>query len=194
MTGPLQTRGLQLALACSLATTGCTSIDRTRPEADAHAGRVAVQLDAPGAEGSHRLGPGQSAVPPDFYDRAQPLPHYPAALLDARLEPVTVATLLSIDEQGNLANVRFAEDVPPVADCTRACVEGLRAAVLEVLPTWQFGPLEIIGFVDGPDEDGDGTADSVRREVVARRPYSLRLRFTFEQADGLGVVRSAVAD
>jgi len=186
--------GFAAALAAVLTMAGCASQQRVRQAVETRQGAVGMQVDAPGDEGAHRLNAGESARPPAFFERDQPLPVYPADQLARSLGPVTVPVLLSIDEQGHLSDVSFAGDTAPTQDCAASCIERFRAAVRGALAEWSFGPLEVLGFVDGPDEDGDGEADSVRRAVVATRAYSLRLRFTFELKEGRGIVRRDAED
>lgn len=181
--------GFAAALAAILTIAGCAPQQRVRQTPETHQGAVGMQVEAPGDEGAHRLNAGESARPPAFFERDQPLPVYPADLLAPSLGPVTVPVLLSIDDQGHLSDVAFAGEITLTQGCAASCIERFRAAVQDAVSTWSFGPLEVLGFVDGPDEDGDGEADSVDRAVVATRPYSLRLRFTFDQVDGIGSVR-----
>lgn len=153
-----------------------------------------MHIESPGREGSHLLQAGESARRPDFYAIEQPLPDYPRSLLELQLPAVRVLGVLSIDANGALSAVAFPSEQASAEACDADCLALFQAAVRAAVASWSFGPLEIIGFVDGPDEDGDGEADSVDRAVVATRPYSLRLRFTFEQVDGLGMVRHQPVD
>lgn len=162
--------------------------DRSTPPATAR-GEVGVQLEAPQAEGEHRLDRGQSAARADRFD--QPLPVYPPAWLGQELGVQGVLAWVSIDAEGQLTGLDFPTAAQAI-DCG-ACAADFIAATRVALQGWQFAPLEVSDWVDGPDEDGDGEADSVQRAVVERRPYSLRLRFHFSQSGGRGLVEAGPA-
>lgn len=170
----------------------------TRPVQEAtppsRQGDVAYRIEPAGTEGVRQLKLGESATPPAFYDREQPMPEYPAGLLVEGLPEVSVLALLSIDERGELASTQFPESAREgIAGCP-GCLAEFQRAITDAVAGWTFGKLEVSGWIDGPDSNGDGEPDSVKRGVLGSRPYSLRLRFDFIQTDGRGVVRSRRSD
>lgn len=137
---------------------------------------------APGVEGARSLQPGQSArggVPVPGRSR---LPGYPSVWIDRAPERVVVDALVMVDAQGSASIGALRADA---AGCGEDCAQAFIDVVRTVLPEWEFLPLEVMDWIDGPDEDADGEPDSVDRGVVASLPYSLRLRFAFERRDGV---------
>ncbi len=176
-----------LILAVSTLLAACATRTPTEPvEAAGPEGDVAVRLLPPATEGSHSVQRGQAASGGAPIAEALILPDYPHAWLSRRLAPLTADALVVVDEQGRPARVEVDRDSLH-AQCGE-CSDEFAAAVDTALRRWQFAPLEIADWVDGPDEDGDGEADSVTRSVVERRAYSLRMRFSFAVRDGRAVV------
>ncbi len=173
-----------------LLSSGCATrpapVDRP---ASTLSGEVSYRAELPGGEGRHELAAGQSiASPPDPLPD-NPLPAYPGALIDRELPPFEIGALVSIDTDGRVFALDVGDPQPPLlcADCPDA----FRGSLRDALQQWRFQPLQIAGWIDGPDEDGDGEADSVLRGIVETRPYSLRLRFRFEVRDGQASVSAA---
>ena len=143
--------------------------------------QVAVSLLAPAGEGRMQLGPGESARGGRPDPQRMPMPTYPPAWIERDPGPVEVSARVIVDSLGRLEPPQLAAAGP---SCIDACVEAISTATAEALTRWNFEPLEILGWVDGPDADGDGQPDTVRRGVVDSRPYTLRLRFDFSLVEG----------
>ncbi len=182
----------QALLALVLPLTGCQRELRPSPPAAEPVTEVSYRLDSPQREGVHRLRMGESVTGPVGPEDDSPLPDYPQAWVAKGLPPVEVAVLLSIDGQGEARALESSLPDSPV-DCSNVCRQAFEQAVRSAVEGWRFQPLQITGWIDGPDEDGDGSADSVRRGVMESRPYSLRLRFEFVVEDGQPQVRHNVA-
>lgn len=170
-------------LASALLLAACAA---TPPPAPAPEGEVGYQVVPPQSEGQHRIARGQAVRGGAVHEGSVVLPHYPAHWLARRLDALTLDALVVVDEDGLPG--RIDTDASALAercgDCAQAFVDSIEAALRQ----WTFAPLEITDWIDGPDEDGDGEPDSVHRGTLERRPYSLRLRFTFSVRDGEGVV------
>lgn len=147
---------------------------------------VSVQQELPQAEGRHRLQSGQAVAQPPGPLPHQPLPVYPPGWIGRQPTRIDVLARVSVDTAGRLTDlqVELASD----SACVDDCAADFRASVEHALRAWRFVPLQLTGWVDGPDADGDGSADTVTRAVVEQRPYSLRLRFHFELRDGVASV------
>ena len=140
----------------------------------------------PQGEGRTDLRPGQAASGGKPYDDAVVVPDYPSAWLSRRLPDVRAEALVVINEQGAPQHIDV-DEAALAAQCG-ACAGDFAASVRAALQQWRFAPLEITDWIDGPDDDGDGEPDSVRRGSVGGRPYSLRLAFRFGWREGRPVV------
>jgi hypothetical protein len=176
-----------LLTAALLMLSGCAGRPALTPtESPAREGEVSYRIESPGPEGRHALKMGQvmAAAPGPLADN--PLPRYPTALLTRELPPIELGMLVTVDAQGRAERMHLVPGTDPLP--CQDCVAAFSAAMTETLLQWNFRPLEIHGWVDGPDVDGDGDADSVVRGLVETRAYSLRLHFRFEVRDGQGQV------
>lgn len=178
-------RGQAIRCVLVLALAGLLGACATRPPPVAdppRAARVEVEWLAPGVEGSMQLSPGQGVRGGAAEQDSLAVPDYPAQRLADRLGPVRIAAHVVIDTAGRVARATLQPESGP--DCDAGCQLDFERAVEVALPAWRFEPLELLDWIDGPDEDGDGEPDSVQRGVVEVRPYSLRLRIDFVQVDG----------
>lgn len=140
-----------------------------------------MTLLAPAGEGAHRLQPGQSARGGQPDPDSAVLPSYPSEWIARELGEVWVDARVVVDDEGIAASPELLVATTGCKDdCATAFVEATRRA----LRSWRFEPLEIIGWIDGPDADGDGEPDTVQRGVLQRLPYTRRLRFAFSIKDG----------
>lgn len=172
------------ALACVLLS-ACASKPLAEPVA-APEGEVGFRVLAPESEGRHEVLRGQAASGGKLLDQSVVLPDYPPDWLPRRLPAVIADALVVVDTQGRAERVEV--DQAALRGQCDDCAEAFALSVEQAVLQWTFAPLEIADWIDGPDEDGDGVPDSVVRSVVATRPYSLRLRFSFFVRDGRGVV------
>ena len=173
-----------LFVALALLSIGCAS-RAPRPAAGTD-GDVDYAVLPPQGEGHTALRLGQAAIGGKPHDDAVVLPAYPPAWLSQRLPEVRAEALVVIDEQG--APRQIEVDHAALAGQCGTCADDFAASVRVALQQWRFAPLEITDWIDGPDDDGDGEPDSVRRGSVGSRPYSLRLAFRFGWREGRPVV------
>jgi len=177
-----------MLVAAAVMTTSCAVRGPAVPAPD-RAGlnsEVDYRILQPAEEGEHALRGGQSASPAGVAVGERPLPAYPSGWIDRGLPPLSVDVLVVVDTRGRASEVQV--DAEALRSLCGSCAEDFAAPVHSAVSTWAFMPLEIADWVDGPDEDGDGEPDSVVREVVEVRPYSLRLRFFFSVHEGIGRV------
>lgn len=153
---------------------------------------VSYRLESAQREGVHQLRMGESVTGPVGPEDDPPLPVYPEEWLTRALPRVQVSVLLEVDGQGSARALETVLADRP-AGCSEPCRHAFEQAVRAAVERWRFRPLQIAGWIDGPDEDGDGSADSVQRGVVESRAYSLRLRFDFVVEDGQAQVRHNTA-
>jgi len=149
-------------------------------------GEVGYRVLLPKAEGQHSFERGQGASGGTPIDGNTVMPVYPVDWLPRGLPTLQVDALVVVDTQGHPERVDI-DSAALSARCDR-CAPAFATAVSDALKQWRFAPLQIAGWIDGPDEDGDGEPDSVTRGVVESRPYSLRLQFSFAVRDGRAVV------
>ena len=142
---------------------------------------MGIELLPPEDEGSTQLQPGESTDGQAGTAEYLPLPEPPERWLAAMQPPLRLLLLVVVDAEGRVSelSVDSAEARARCADCA----DDFAALIQGISPQWRFQPLEISNWLD-VDEDGDGEFDSVRRGVVERRPYSLRLALTFSLVDG----------
>ena len=174
-----------LVLAClALLLAACANQTRNlRPEA-----AVGIELLPPEDEGITQLKPGESTDGQAGTAEHLPLPEPPARWLDAMQPPLRLPLLVVVDAEGQVSELSV-DSREARARCAE-CAADFAALIQHVSPQWRFQPLEISNWLD-VDEDGDGEFDSVRRGVVERRPYSLRLALTFSLVDGRAQVAVA---
>ena len=174
-----------LLLALALLGSGCAN--RVTPAVSRGAdGEVNYAVQPPQGEGRAILGEGQSARGGRPHDEAVVLPVYPSAWLARRLPEVRAEALVVIDGEGLPQRVEV--DRRALGAQCGECAADFAASVESALGRWRFAPLEVSDWIDGPDEDGDGEPDSVRRGSVGSRPYSLRIAFRFGWREGRPVV------
>jgi hypothetical protein len=171
-------------VAMVLVSIGCAQ--RQPPARAAAEAAVDYQLLPAGGEGRAVLQPGEAASGGAPDTASVVLPDYPPAWLPARLPDLRVAALVVVDGDGLPA--RISVDQAPLQQACGACAADFAASVERALGRWRFTPLAISTWVDGPDEDGDGEPDSVRRGSAGTRPYSLRIAFRFGWREGRAVV------
>lgn len=159
---------------------------RPSPQRVSPATAVSVQQELPQSEGRHRLQSGQAVAQPPGPLPDQALPVYPSAWIERELAGIDVLARVSVDTAGRPVDLQV--EIAPESSCMDECAGDFRASVERALRDWRFVPMQVTGWVDGPDADGDGSADTVTRAVVEQRPYSLRLRFHFELRDGVASV------
>jgi hypothetical protein len=116
-----------------------------------------------------------------------PLPVYPASLLQHNLPRQEVVVRVIIDGDGNVA--RF-EASPVTSNVEPLYKDDFVHAVEETVKTWRFDPANIRTFGPGPDTDGDGQSDFVEMKDSRNLTSYHDLRFFFEIKDGRGVVTS----
>jgi hypothetical protein len=175
--------GLAVSILALMILAGCAARPAAPPrEAPTREAEVSYRIESPGDEGRHALTMGQTVAAPPGPLEDNPLPEYPIEWLARELPPIELGMLVTVDTRGRAHNMRLLPGAAPLPCDDR--IAAFSAALADALQQWNFRPLEIHGWADGPDVDGDGEADSVVRALVDTRPYSLRLHFRFEVRDG----------
>lgn len=161
-------RCVPVILAVALA--GCASVQPAVPSRPATEGDTSYRAVAKDDMQHYQLALGQvstGAVP-----SSHPAPLYPAALLDDRLPPQEVEARLIVNEEGNVTEVRIADEAQADAR-TRLFDDAARAAAMQ----WTFEPLRINQWAS----DANGNTHEVSSEA---RPFSLDYVFRFAWKDG----------
>ncbi|MBD8525186.1 hypothetical protein [Pseudomarimonas arenosa] len=186
---PWQVRAWLGAAAMALLLIGCSSAP-TRTVAPPFArGAVEAQRLPTGREGEHALKIGQSSNPGAGEVEDMPMPEVPDRWLPSLDQPLRIELLAVVDENGRVQRADI--DALPAEQRCGECASDFEQAISAAARSWQLVPLEISDWRD-VDTDGDGETDAVRREVVSRHAYSVRLALTFRRLNGrLSVVGDA---
>ena len=151
------------------------------PAAPPASGRVSGELLIDASTPVAQPAPDEVHEPP--MQRADnPLPAYPAELVDARFPPQAVSVRIVVDREGRVARVDPLGEPAPDA----RFLDAMRQAVLQ----WRFEPFRVIEWADGPDADGDGEPDGQQVVGEQTRPFRFDMRFRFEVVDGVARVSS----
>jgi hypothetical protein len=108
------------------------------------------------------------------------MPHYPADWIAAHLPAQSVSVRIVVDREGKVARV---EPIAPLL--VGAHADAFQAATTSAVQAWSFEPFRVIHWVDGPDKNGDGIADSQEVGSMEARPFRFDMRFHFELVDGV---------
>lgn len=167
---------------------GCQTLPTEKPDDHSAQGRVDAERLPVGDEGRYELSLGQSSDGRAGQIEHMPLPSVPERWLEVLETPLRIELLAVIDPAGMVAQTEI--DVSEASSRCQECAVDFEQAIALAAKEWRLAPLEISGWID-VDTDNDGEPDAVRREVIERRPYSVRLALTFRRVDGrLSVVAS----
>ena len=114
-----------------------------------------------------------------------PMPDYPAALLEKGLPKQTVCVLVSVDIEGNATGwhpVSEGPDCPAPGNAETMFFEAAAAATAQ----WKFEPAFLCVFDYKPKPKEHCGGEDTHEEAQA---VSVVYRFTFEVNNGLGAVR-----
>lgn len=116
---------------------------------------------------------------------SNPMPEYPASMVERALPPQTVCVSISVDEEGKATSalpVAQGPDCPAPGNAETAFFESVAATVQQ----WRFDPAFrcVFDYKPKPKELCGGEDTHEVPQAV-----SVVYRFTFELRDGLGAVR-----
>ena len=152
----------------------------------ADASQTQVGVDEVGAAVPARIELGENErFQPPLPLSGNPMPEYPAAMLERGLPAQTVCVLVSVDVEGNATGWHPVSEGPDCPAPGNAETVFFEAAALAT-SKWKFEPAFrcVFDYKPKPKEPCGGEDTHEEPQAV-----SVVYRFTFEQANGLGSVR-----
>lgn len=149
-------------------------------------GETNVAVDEVSAAAPDRIVLGENErFQPPLPLSGNPMPEYPAALIERALPPQTVCVQVSVDVEGKSTGanpVSQGPDCPAPGNAETAFFEAAAAATA----SWKFEPAFrcVFDYKPKPKEVCGGEDTHEEPQAV-----SVVYRFTFEQTNGLGAVR-----